>query len=130
MEFAQYITHGTGGFLVLGAGLQPQFGHGIDNTPLHRFKPIANGGQGPVHNDVHGVVQVGLFREGLQGLALHPFKIHFNCFTHVTVSIDDSRDTGGTSPWMEELGLRRDAHRDVGSRVMQEQSPGKQSMIG
>ena len=72
MVFAQHIPHGTGGLLVLGGGRQSQFRHGVDDTPLHRFKTVTDMGQGPVEDDVHGVVQIRLFGESAQGNALHP----------------------------------------------------------
>jgi hypothetical protein len=63
MVFTQHVTDGTGGFLELGAGVQPQLGHRIDDATLDRLQAIANKRQRPVHDDVHGVVQVGVFRE-------------------------------------------------------------------
>ena len=60
--FAEHVADGTSGFLVLGIGRQPEFGHGVDDTPLHRFQAIADVRQGPVENDVHGIIQVRFFR--------------------------------------------------------------------
>ena len=63
MVFTQHVTNGTGGFLELGGGVQPQFGHRIDDAALNRLQAIPDKRQRPVHDDVHGVVQVGVFRE-------------------------------------------------------------------
>ena len=67
VELADHIPHGAGGFLELGGGAQAQFGHGVNDAPLHGLQAIADVGQGPVQDDIHGVIQVGLFRELLQG---------------------------------------------------------------
>ncbi|MNH21915.1 hypothetical protein D3C79_817510 [compost metagenome] len=70
----QHVTHGTGGLLVLGQRRQPQLAHGVDDAPLHGLEAVADMGQGPVHDDVHGVVQVSLLGEGAHGLALYPVQ--------------------------------------------------------
>ena len=62
--FAKHVADGTSGFLVLGIGRQPEFGHGVDDTPLHRFQAVPDVRQGPVENDVHGIIQVRFFGEG------------------------------------------------------------------
>ena len=51
---------------MLGVGRQAKFGHGVNDAPLHRLQPVADMGQGPVENDVHGIVQVRLFGEDFQ----------------------------------------------------------------
>lgn len=63
MVFTQHVTDGTGGFLELGGGVQPQLGHRIDDAALNGLQAIPDKRQRPVHDDVHGVVQVGVFRE-------------------------------------------------------------------
>ena len=60
VELTQHITNGTGRFLVLGGGFQPQLRHGINNPTLHRLEPIPYVGQCTVQDHVHGVVEVGL----------------------------------------------------------------------
>ena len=65
VEFAQHIADGACGFLELGARRQPELGHGIDNPPLDRLEPVADMRQGAVENDIHGIVQVGLFGKGM-----------------------------------------------------------------
>jgi hypothetical protein len=40
MVFTQHVTDGTGGFLELGAGVQPQFGHRIDDAALNGLQAI------------------------------------------------------------------------------------------
>ncbi len=63
MVFTQHVTHGTGGFFKLGAGIQTQLRHRINDAALNGFQPITDKRQRPVHDDVHGIVQVGVFRE-------------------------------------------------------------------
>ena len=63
MVFTQHVADGTGGFLKLGGSIQPQFGHRIDDAALNGLQAIPDKRQRPVHDDVHGVVQVGVFRE-------------------------------------------------------------------
>ncbi len=75
---AQHVAHSARRLLELGAGLQAQLRHGIDDTPLHRLEPVADVGQGPVEHHVHGVLPVGVLGEGLQGHALHPVLAHFD----------------------------------------------------
>lgn len=74
MVLTEYVTHGTGRLLVLGEGGEPQLAHGIDDAPLHGLEAVADMGQGPVHDDVHGVVQVSLLGKGAHGLALYPVQ--------------------------------------------------------
>ena len=62
MEFTQHITHGTSRLLVLRGRFEPQLGHGIDDSPLNRFQAIADIRKCPVENDVHGIIEIGLFR--------------------------------------------------------------------
>ncbi len=77
MELAQHVTDGARRFLELGACRQAQFGHGIDDAPLHRLEAITDVRQGAVEDDVHGVIQVRLFGKGAQRQALHAFIVHF-----------------------------------------------------
>ena len=63
VKLAEHVTDGTRRFLVLGVCVQPQLAHGVDDTPLYRLEAVANVRQGPVHDHVHGVVEVGLFGE-------------------------------------------------------------------
>ncbi len=58
---AQHVTNGTCGLLGLGAGRQAQLAHRIDDAPLYRLEPIADMRQRPIHDHVHGVVQIGFF---------------------------------------------------------------------
>ena len=39
--------------------------------------------QGPIHDDVHGVVQVSLFGKGAHWLALYPVQTELDGITHV-----------------------------------------------
>ena len=75
VEFTQHIAHGTGGFLVLGLRREPQLGHGIDDSTLDGFEPVANVGQSPIQNDVHRVIEIRLLgkctkRQRLRRLAM------------------------------------------------------------
>ncbi len=69
VELAEHIAHGTRRLLVLGIGVQAQLAHGVDNAPLHWLEAIADMRQGPVHDHVHGVVEVGVFGEVSQRAA-------------------------------------------------------------
>jgi hypothetical protein len=68
--FTQHVADGAGGLFEFRAGVQPQLGHRIDDATLDRFQAIANKRQRPVHDDVHGVVQVSIFRKFMQRKAL------------------------------------------------------------
>ena len=81
MELAEHITDRPGRFLELCRGRQTQFGHGIDDAPLDRLETVADVRQSPVENDVHGVIEVGLFREMAQRKLLDSF-ISICCFAH------------------------------------------------
>ena len=70
VELAQDIAHGARRLLVLGGGGQAQLGHGVEDAPLHRLEAIPQVRQGAVEDDVHGIVQVGLLAEDMQGAAL------------------------------------------------------------
>ena len=63
VEFTEHVTDGTRRFLVLGVSVQAQLAHGVNNTPLYGLEAVADMRQGPIHDDVHGVVEVGLFGE-------------------------------------------------------------------
>ena len=70
MVFTQHVADGAGGLFEFGAGVQTQFRHRIDDATLDRLQAIANKRQRPVHDDVHGVVKVGVFRKFMQREAL------------------------------------------------------------
>ena len=63
MELAQHVTHGTGGLLVLGGGVQAEIGHGVNDAPLHRLETVGDVRQRTVEDDVHRVVEVRLLGE-------------------------------------------------------------------
>ena len=56
---AEHVADRAGGLLVLGRRAQPQLAHGVDDAALHRLQPVADERQGPVHDDVHGIIEVG-----------------------------------------------------------------------
>ncbi|MNT29629.1 hypothetical protein D3C72_1653790 [compost metagenome] len=66
MVFTQHITDGTGGFFEFGAVAQPQFRHGVDDAALYRLQTVTDVRQRPIHDDVHGIVQIGVFSECVQ----------------------------------------------------------------
>jgi hypothetical protein len=61
MVFTQNISHGAGRFLMLGTRRQPKFGHRVDNTTLYWFQAITDMRQRTIEDDVHRVIEVGLF---------------------------------------------------------------------
>ena len=71
--FAEHVADGAGGFLVLGRRPQPELAHGIDDPALDRLQPVADERQCPVHDDVHGIVEVGGPDEIRQRHLLHVF---------------------------------------------------------
>ncbi len=56
---AQHLAHNAGALLVVRARPQAQFGHGVEDAPLHRLETVADVGQRPRHDDAHGIVEVG-----------------------------------------------------------------------
>ena len=56
---ADHVADGACGLLRLGAGVQAELAHRIDDAPLHRLQPVADEGQGAVQHHVHRVVEVG-----------------------------------------------------------------------
>ncbi len=78
----EHVTHGTGGFLVLGVGIQAQFAHGIDDAALDRLETVTDVRQGAVHDDVHGVVQVRLLGEVGQRTAFDAIQAQVEGCTH------------------------------------------------
>ena len=70
MIFTQHVADGARRFLEFRAGVQPQLRHRIDNAALDRLQAIANIGKRPVHDDVHGIVQVRILGKFMQGKTL------------------------------------------------------------
>ncbi len=85
MKLAQHVTDRTRRFLVLGSRRQAEFGHGIDDAPLHRFQTVTDMRQCAVENDIHGIIQVGLLGKGLQRQSFYAFIIEFECFHRVHI---------------------------------------------
>ncbi len=80
MELAQHVADGTRRLLVLGAGIEGQLAHGVDDAPLHRLHAVADMRQRPVEDDVHRIVEVRLLgvlaqREAFD-VALRHLDIH------------------------------------------------------
>ena len=65
MEFTQHFAHNTSGFLIRGIGTDTQFMHGIQNTPMDRFQPIAGIWKGARYNHAHGIIQIRLPHLGI-----------------------------------------------------------------
>ncbi len=59
MELADDVADGARGFLGLGAGIEPEFAHRVDDAALHRLEAVAEEGQGAVEHHVHRIVEVG-----------------------------------------------------------------------
>ncbi len=89
MKLAENVAHGARRLLVLGAGVEAELRHGVDDTPLHRLQTIADVGQCPIENDVHGIVQVRLLRVVLERNAFDFFE---NLLTHgITLKLRQGR---------------------------------------
>ncbi|GBD11880.1 hypothetical protein HRbin23_01560 [bacterium HR23] len=58
MIFPQHLPHDTGRLLIGGAGAQAQLVHGVEDASLHGLEAVPHIGQGPCHDNRHGVVQV------------------------------------------------------------------------
>jgi hypothetical protein len=65
--FADHVADGARGFLRLGAGVEAELAHRIDDAALHRLEAVAEEGQGAVEHDVHRIVEVGAFGVFAQG---------------------------------------------------------------
>ena len=66
MELAQHVTDGTRGFLELGAGLEAQLGHRIDDAALYRFQTIADMRQCAIEHHIHRIIEIGAFCKRLE----------------------------------------------------------------
>jgi hypothetical protein len=80
MELADHIAHGACGLLVLGARREPQLAHRVDDAPLHGLQAIAQGGQRPVEDHVHRIIEIRALGEGLEGFLLDAFEIQLLVF--------------------------------------------------
>ena len=58
MELTQHITYGSSGLYELGLTVEPKLAHGINDSPLYRFKPVANVWQCSVVDDVHRIIKI------------------------------------------------------------------------
>ncbi len=56
---AQHFTDDAGALFVGPVGPQPHVVHGIQNAAVDRLQAVAHIGQGPGHDDAHGIVQIG-----------------------------------------------------------------------
>ncbi|CAH0281960.1 hypothetical protein SRABI106_03301 [Rahnella aquatilis] len=66
MIFTQHVTDGTRGFFEFGVITQAQLGHRVNNTTLHRLEPVTDKRQRAVHDDVHGIVEIGVLSKRVQ----------------------------------------------------------------
>ena len=78
MELAQHVAHGAGRLGELGVAGEAELAHGEDDAPLHGLQPIGDMRQGPVVDDVHGVVQVRPLGVGAQGQAFEFSGLDFH----------------------------------------------------
>ena len=58
MVFAQHVAHAGGRLLKGLVGGQAGLVHGIENPPVDGLEAVAHIGQGPAHDDRHGVLDV------------------------------------------------------------------------
>ncbi len=58
---ADHVADGARGLLGLGAGVEAELAHRVDDPPLHRLQAVADEGQGAVEDHVHRIVEVGAF---------------------------------------------------------------------
>ena len=78
MELADDIADRARRFLRLGAGVEAEFAHRIDDAPLHRLEAVADEGQGAVEHDVHRIVEVGALGVILErNLFVVGLQVHF-----------------------------------------------------
>src|SRR5690606_40821882 len=56
---ADHVADGARGLLGLGAGVEAELAHRVDDPPLHRLQAVADEGQGAVEDHVHRIVEVG-----------------------------------------------------------------------
>ena len=64
---AQYVAHAGGGLFKWPVMGQIVLIHGVEDTAVDRLKSVADVGQGPAHDDAHGVFDVGLLHLRHQG---------------------------------------------------------------
>ncbi len=81
VKLADHVTDCARRFFWLRRRTQAQLTHRIDDAPLHRLQTVAYERQCPVEDDVHGVIQVRLFRKRFERLLLYAFKVQF-LFSH------------------------------------------------
>jgi len=61
VELADHIADGTRGLFRLGAGVEAQFAHRVNDPPLHRLEAVADEWQGAIEHHVHRIVEIGAF---------------------------------------------------------------------
>ena len=60
MIFTQDFTDDTGRFLVRPVRSHARFLHGIQDAAVYGFQAVPHVRQGPLHNDAHGVIDIGV----------------------------------------------------------------------
>ena len=61
MVFTQHVTDTGGGLFEGFVGSQTAFVHGVQNAAVNRLQTVTDVGQGPAHDDGHGIFNVGPF---------------------------------------------------------------------
>ena len=63
--------------LVADAGPRSEIVHGHEDAPLRRFEAVAHVGQGPAHDDAHGVGEVALLQlvSDVERLVVQPIAV-------------------------------------------------------
>ena len=82
MELADDITDSARRFLELGRRFQAQLAHRIHDTPLYRLEAVSHMGQRPVEDDVHGIIQVSLFRILFERHLFDAVAVNFENLSH------------------------------------------------
>ena len=80
MVLAHHVADGAGGLLVGPVPVVARLLHGKEHPAVHGLEAVADIGQGPAHDDAHGVVQVGLPHlffdfQGFDSVLVHGFLL-------------------------------------------------------
>src|SRR5690606_20396143 len=67
VKLAQHVTDRSRRLLEFGRCTQSQLRHGVENSTMNRLEPVADKRQRPIHDDIHGIIQIRLFAEYMDG---------------------------------------------------------------
>ena len=71
MEFADDVADDARAFLERGAGVEPQQPHGVEETAVNRFQPIARIGERAMHDGRQRIVEIPLLQRLAERDLLH-----------------------------------------------------------